>query len=214
MWCSGSFGMFLIHSTACTTLKYCMVVRFLFVIYFILVLSLTHFQRLKRKTCFSMATQMEHLQPILDSERASRLWRSGDTSHIGHCLWDTVLNGMTRWTLLLTGRSVSTTWDMVRLVLFFSAGSVGFLSCVIAQQWNYKPEKIEDYLSAPETLLRGASCSLRTLISGCCQWDMSGKSRAMKSICDWWYFMIVEIQSFHWITISSSQTIPLPNELS
>ena len=38
----------------------------------------------------------------------------------------------------------------------------GSYHVLIAQQWNYKPEKNEDYLSAPETLLQGASCSLQT----------------------------------------------------
>ena len=49
------------------------------------------------------------------------------------------------------------------LFFFFTWGSYHVL---IAQHLNYKPEKNEDHLSAPETLLQGASCSFQTNL-GC-----------------------------------------------
>ena len=52
---------------------------------------------------------------------------------------------------------------MVRFLFFWLvAWSVYNYHVFIAQQWSYKPEKKEGYLSAPETLLQNASCSLQT----------------------------------------------------
>ena len=96
---------------------------------------------------------------------------------------------------------------------------------MIAQRWNFKPEKNEDYLSAPETLLQGASCSLQTDIwmLGCLV-----SSRAMTYfICgspfgvlytafEWNLILIKLYSRRHSIssleTLSSIQTGRLPNE--
>ena len=47
-------------------------------------------------------------------------------------------------------------------LLFLRDGCVGSYYVLTAQQCNYKPEKNDDYLFTPETLLQGASCSLQT----------------------------------------------------
>jgi len=96
------------------------------------------------KHVFSTATQIEHLQPVLDSEPAPTTVKVEEyTTILSQPLrhsykWNDEQKEVVEWSIYLD--------------------NLGH-----AQQLNYKPEKNEDYyLSAPETLLQGASCSLQT----------------------------------------------------
>lgn len=111
---------------------------------------------------FSTATQIEHLQPVLDSEPAPTTLKVKQyTTILSQPLkhgfkWNDKQKVVVDWPIYLDslGHGLSFYfWCWLRGI---------FIAFLIAQQWNYKPEKNVDYLSAPETLLQGALCSLQT----------------------------------------------------
>ncbi|KAF8813380.1 kinase-like protein [Phlegmacium glaucopus] len=92
---------------------------------------------------FSTATQIKHLKPVLDSEPPP-----------------TTLKVKKYTTTLSQPLKHSFKWNDKKKVVvdwLIHLDNLGH-----AQRWNYKPEKNADYLSAPETLLQGASCSPQT----------------------------------------------------
>jgi hypothetical protein len=112
---------------------------------------------------FSTATQIEHLQPVLDSEPAPKTLKVKKHNTI-------LSQPLTHNFKSNDKKKVVVDWPIYldnlghgkACRLFSVLAPWDFYDALITQQWNYKPEKNEDYLSAPETLLQGASCSLQT----------------------------------------------------
>ena len=137
-------------------------VRFLFIVLFYPGVIANPLLEIKAENVFfSTSTQIEHLQPVLDSEPAPTIVKARRyitilSQPLRHNFkWNDKRKAVVDWSIYL---------DNFRYgkYSFFAMVTWGSYHVLIAQQSNFRPKNNEDYLSAPETLLQGASCSLQT----------------------------------------------------
>ena len=135
---------------------------------------------LKRKTYFSqLRPKSNTFSPSSIQNLHHPLWSSRNLSLYCYSLrhsfiWNDKRKAVVDWPIYLNNLGYGKACPL----FFFALVAWDSYHVFIAQQWNYKPEENEDYLSAPETLLQSASCSLQTDIwmLGClvsrAQWNL------------------------------------------